>query len=342
MVNIFSIEPEDLNQNNSWENILASVLFNSNCIVFTFNPTDETSFNYIEYVINFLKLKEKILNSMQYIIISNYNSETYKNIKDQEFEEKLKNCFGPSIFKYFNLNSNTDLYEEAFEYIKQKLYIKNKINIFQWENYNKANFIRIKTVYKIILLGDSEVGKSSFFKRYFNEEFDENFLLTVGVNDNSKYMKINQCDIKLQIWDTAGQERFRSLPRKYYQHADGIILIYDITNKKSFENVSKWLKDISENTDQKLIIYIVGNKIDLINKRVVSFDEAKETFNGSFDKINFFEISCKLDINISETILSLAQDIYRSYKIQDKTNTFSFSINDKNHKSNSCCISRKK
>ena len=121
-------------------------------------------------------------------------------------------------------------------------------------------------IYKIILLGDTTVGKTSFYHRFFSNEFTPNFTSTIGINESSKIICIKNTIFKIQIWDTAGQERFRSIPKKYYSKADGIILIYDTTKDETFDNIALWTKDIDEGVDDDdtLKMYLVGNKIDLI------------------------------------------------------------------------------
>ena len=125
-------------------------------------------------------------------------------------------------------------------------------------------------LYKILILGNSSVGKTSFLVRFCDEKFDPETLTTVGVDYKKKFIKRNEKKIKLHIYDTAGQERFRAIARNLYKNADGIVLMYDISNKKSFQDIKDWLNSIKDNIDfNKIGIVIVGNKIDLEEERVV-------------------------------------------------------------------------
>ena len=119
-------------------------------------------------------------------------------------------------------------------------------------------------VYKVLLLGDSSVGKTCFLLRYCDKSFQDAHLSTIGLDYRLKTMTLkNNKSIKLQIWDTAGQDRFRAITKNYYKGANGIILIYDVTNKQTFENVKNWITQIKEEANQNVIIYLAGNKIDM-------------------------------------------------------------------------------
>ena len=154
-----------------------------------------------------------------------------------------------------------------------------------------------------IVIGDSSVGKSCFINRYFKNRFTEQYISNIGFDKQMKIIKIDNTEYKLNIWDTAGQERFRSLPKKYYQNADGIFILFDVTNEESFKNVNYWLgsvKDYLGDNEQNLMtIFIVGNKIDLKN-RVISRTDAENYANSL--GIKYFEISAKINLNINEVI----------------------------------------
>jgi small GTP-binding protein len=138
-------------------------------------------------------------------------------------------------------------------------------------------------------------------------------------------LKINNNIVTVQLWDTAGQERFKSLIRNYYVNADGIILLYDVTNKASFENVSRWMKDISDNTHTKrIVIYLIGNKIDLDREIETEYAEIK---SKEFD-IPFYEVSARLNLNIREVMRRMILDIFNnqlekmsSSKLEQKNET---------------------
>ena len=179
---------------------------------------------------------------------------------------------------------------------------------------------------KIITLGNSAVGKSSFILKYTDNVFSLDYLTTLGVDYKHKKIKLkNGKDVRLRIFDTAGQERFKSVSASFVKKADGVILIYDIGEKDSFEAVENWIKSIREIGKDKLPIILVGNKCDLSDdKRQVSLKEGQDKANEF--NIPFYETSCKEGINIKEVFEKLIDDIIekgnkninREYKILNK------------------------
>ena len=130
-------------------------------------------------------------------------------------------------------------------------------------------------LYKILLLGDSSVGKTCFLMRYADNTFQEIHMSTIGLDYKFKDVTLdNEKTVKVQIWDTAGQDRFRSITRNYYKGAHGIIVIYDVTNRKTFENVKNWIKQIKEEVSTKVSINLVGNKIDDKDNKKVTEEES--------------------------------------------------------------------
>ena len=134
-----------------------------------------------------------------------------------------------------------------------------------------------ENVYKILLLGDSTVGKTCFLMKYTDKTFQEEHMTTIGFDYRIKSMKLkNGKTVKIQIWDTAGQDKFRAITKNYYKGSHGIILIYDITNPKTFQNITDWVSQVREEASHNVVIYLIGNKIDLSNERNVSIEEGKE------------------------------------------------------------------
>lgn len=127
---------------------------------------------------------------------------------------------------------------------------------------------------KVILIGDSGVGKSAVLSRYSRNEFSNEAKTTIGVEFATSFMNVDDKNIKVTIWDTAGQDRFRAATRAYYRNTLGAFIVYDITKRNSFENVSKWLQELKENVQNDLVITLVGNKCDLRHIRAVSTQEA--------------------------------------------------------------------
>ena len=226
---------------------------------------------------------------------SNSNKENNYINNNLNINTNIIKTFSPkNIFKYEIENNNN------------KYNTNNISNLFNIQIQNQIKENNCENI-KIILLGDSFVGKTSFVGQFFSEGFNPNLTSTIGVNQRSKIINYNSNYYKIQIWDTAGQERFESIPKQYYEKMEGAFLFYDITNIQSFDNMVKWLKDIYECANENLVIYILGNKVDLIEERKISF----ETGN-SFAKqknMKFMEISCKLDLNISDVIYNMVYDI---------------------------------
>ena len=167
-------------------------------------------------------------------------------------------------------------------------------------------------LYKILLLGDSSVGKTCFLMRYADNTFQEIHMSTIGLDYKLKNVQLDDGKIvKIQIWDTAGQDRFRSITKNYYKGAHGIILIYDVTSRKTFENVQHWITQIKEEVSDKVNIILVGNKIDDEKNRKVTTEEGQK-MAASYE-LEFFETSAKSDINIDTTFNELVKKTVEIY-----------------------------
>jgi len=162
-------------------------------------------------------------------------------------------------------------------------------------------------LFKLLLIGDSGVGKSSLLLRFADNTFTESFISTIGVDFKIRTIDIEGTTVKLQIWDTAGQERFRTITSSYYRGAHGIIVVYDITNAETFNNVQKWLQEIDRYACENVHKLLVGNKCDLVNERKVKFETAKE-FADSYNLI-FLETSAKNSTRVEESFIKMAQAI---------------------------------
>ena len=171
-------------------------------------------------------------------------------------------------------------------------------------------------LYKIIIIGDSGVGKSNILGRYLHNEFREDTKSTVGVEFGSKKMVIENTPIKLQIWDTAGQERYRSITSAYYKGSKGCFIVYDITNPQSFDDIQKWYEEIKRSGDKGVSIILVGNKCDLENERKIS----TETGKNKAKEMNcpFYETSALSNIMIEEVFKSICEDIFNKVKTEKK------------------------
>ena len=163
-------------------------------------------------------------------------------------------------------------------------------------------------LYKILLLGDSTVGKTCFLLRYTDDTFLDLHMATIGLDYRLKTMILDdQRIVKVQLWDTAGQDKFRAITRNYYKGARGIILIYDVTNIKSFENIKKWINEIKEEISEDVIIVLIGNKIDNEGERKISKEQGEKLANDY--NVSFFETSAKTGQGINESVFYLVQKI---------------------------------
>ena len=160
---------------------------------------------------------------------------------------------------------------------------------------------------KIMIIGESLVGKTALITRYTNNSFSGTYLTTVGIDFQTKLININDKTIKVELWDTAGQERFRNIAKNYFQSSDGFLIVYDITSKDSFEKLSFWNEQVNLNAPEKTKYIIVGNKKDLEEKREVKTEEganfAKE------NNVQFYETSAKDGTNVNEVFELLAKEI---------------------------------
>ena len=167
-------------------------------------------------------------------------------------------------------------------------------------------------MFKILLLGDSGVGKSSLLLRYTKNEFISDLRSTIGVEFALKYLTIDDFQLKVQIWDTAGMERYRSITNAYYKGSKGVIVVYDICRQKSFESVDKWIDDFKSKADDDAVIILIGNKSDLNEKREVSKEEAES--KAQKNKFGFMETSAKDNNNVQKAFETLFHEIVKIYK----------------------------
>ena len=181
--------------------------------------------------------------------------------------------------------------------------------------------------YKILLLGDSSVGKTCFLKRYTDDTFQDAYLSTIGFDFKFKTVTLKSGkQVRVQLWDTAGQERFRTIAKSYYKGAHGIILMYDVTHQKSFDSMKKWLIQIKEEASSKVCIILVANKIDS-EERVISKEDGQALANSY--NLNIFESSAKENINVSEAFQDVVEGVAKNYS-NISTNTTSLQNSDKN------------
>ena len=176
-----------------------------------------------------------------------------------------------------------------------------------FKNPQNCSNLKAEASMNFIMIGDSQVGKSCFLMRYLRDSFSNSFLTTVGMDKEARLIKIKDEIIRLVLWDTAGQERFRSIPIKYYQNADGVLILFDLNNKNSFINVNNWAEDYKKNTNKnKTNMFLIGNKLDLTREvtKEEAIQKAKEL--GA----SYYEVSCKTNVNINEVMARLILQCY--------------------------------
>ena len=168
---------------------------------------------------------------------------------------------------------------------------------------------------KILTIGESTVGKTCLLHQYTNKTFSTKTILTSGIDVKNINIKVDDKYIKMQCWDTSGQERFRSITASYYRNSQGIILVYDITNKQSFQAIDTWVKDVDQYAGGLIDIILVGNKSDLPNRKV-SREEGEDLARRY--QIPFFETSAKLRTNVDEVFQAIAKDVKDRLMENDK------------------------
>ena len=333
------------------EAILDAFFFDCQCALFLVDGKNKKSINSVKDIL--AKINNEKYPFMKRIIVENKsdimpeeeNKEIKKLVNYYQFLDKTEislktgNNFENLLNQiYEQINSNSS---------EENLFPLDKITKYALKEYPKEEY---EGSISLILLGDGTVGKSCFMNRYVNNEFNLNYLMTIGMNQEIKPIKIDNKNIyQLILWDTAGQERFKSLPKKYYRNADGILLLFDINDKKTFEDIEEWMNDIIENTDKNdikggendLIIYLLGNKIDLINKdkdedkEKVTRKEIEELANKL--KVKYYDISNKWNLNLEEIIARIVLDCLKNNRFKKKDKD-----KPKEENSGGCCGSNKK
>ena len=162
-------------------------------------------------------------------------------------------------------------------------------------------------LFKYIIIGDAAVGKSNLLLRYTHGQFKPEYQLTIGVEFGAKNISISNKTYRIQIWDTAGQENFRSITRAYYKNSACALVVYDISNRESFDNINTWIEDCKSQSPQTIFMVLVGNKNDLEDKRAVTFEEGQEL--AEKNKMMFFETSAKTGKNVDEIFFRSAENI---------------------------------
>ncbi|MED6143440.1 Golgi membrane exchange factor (Ric1p-Rgp1p) subunit [Stylosanthes scabra] len=168
----------------------------------------------------------------------------------------------------------------------------------------------IDYMFKIVMIGDSGVGKSQLLNRFVKNEFNMKSKATIGVEFLTKTVLMDHKVVKAQIWDTAGQERYQAITTAYYRGATGALLAYDITNRQTFDHIEKWLEELRMHTDKNIIVMLVGNKSDLSSARAVPVEAAKDL--AERENLFFIEASALESKNVESAFLGLLSQVYRT------------------------------
>ena len=306
-INLYEIRiDENFNKN---QELIDSFLYECQCALFLVDITNLESFELIQSLISNIEINKYPYLKM--ILI--------QNKCDQEDNRKIsKEKFGDFI----NKNNSIESLEISSKDGKNIPELINKINIAVNESKNKLpsnivseaqgqkkTLMNVSGSLSLVLVGDSQVGKTCLVNRYFKNKFDAATLSNIGIDKDIKFVKIGEEELKLTVWDTVGQERFRALPKKYYQNADGVLLLFDVTKEDTFLHVNDWIKDVKDNSNKEndVVIYILGNKIDM-PERVITKEKAEE-FSKSLG-LKYFEISCKINMNIPEVMARMIMECH--------------------------------
>uniref|UniRef100_A0AC35TGN1 Ras-related protein Rab-10 n=1 Tax=Rhabditophanes sp. KR3021 TaxID=114890 RepID=A0AC35TGN1_9BILA len=191
-------------------------------------------------------------------------------------------------------------------------------------------------LFKLLLIGDSGVGKTCILYRFSDDAFNTHFISTIGIDFKIKTIELQNKKVKLQIWDTAGQERFHTITTSYYRGAMGIMLVYDITNAKSFDNIAKWLRNIDEHASEDVVVMLLGTKSDMSERRVISRERGEQL--AIDHNIKFMETSAKANINIDKAFYDLAETILLRHPSRTETDQVRLRPNEQERSSKpGCC-----
>ena len=316
------------------KNNLDTLLSNSECAIFMVDITKTESFNKVSELIPLVyeKMKENIdVGDVPLFFISNkVDLEKKREVSGFEVKELIDHYSSINNFE-ITLNLEKNANDETINdlIIKLCLALSEQEKKYTYK-YDSLNLVKINEPMKIgkesliskyaqstmnlLLLGSSSVGKSSFVQKIFKNQFQEDMLSTLGIDIVNSIVEVCGSVMKLELWDTVGQERLKSLPAKYYSKGDGFFLLFDVNDKKTFEDISGWIKDIrkerananEENYEKKTedeVLVLIGNKIDKIGQRQVSREEAIALANKY--NLSYYETSCKQGINLYEILCDI-------------------------------------
>ena len=319
MINIYEIKINTQITNN--ENLLKELFNELNCVIFLVDLISEESYENFLNLITTLKYSNIIKDDSNYLTMllvlnkSDLNEErkiSAEKIKEFKESNPLFETIEISLKTQNNIQELLSKISNGFFKKENKIFLSDSIK--EYENQCTDDFIEYSNLepegtISCILIGDSETGKSSFLIRYFKNEFSYTFLTTIGTDKEVKMIKINDKLYKFVLWDTAGQERFRGLAKNYFHGCNGFILVYDITNKKSFEQLKGWMNDAKEKMDEGCKMIVVGNKKDCESERAIGEDVLKEF--GEKNNVETMEVSAKTNEGIDAIFNTMVEELLK-------------------------------
>ena len=324
------------------------LLSNSECIILMIDISSAESFTSVSELLPLIyaEMKKNIeYGEVPFFFLSNkIDLEQEREVSGFEIKELIDNYPNPINYEIslkLEKNANDDNINEFITSLCNTLSENDKKYSF---SYDSLNLVRMRepmsipneseklqlsdSVINFLLLGSQSVGKTSFANRLFNNQFADNTLMTLGIDVIRTIAELYGNLVKIELWDTAGQERLRSIPKKFYIKSDGILLLFDVSDRKSFTEISGWIKEIRQtrgNVDEKDIekkpadevLFLIGNKIDKDDKRDISKEEAinlAKQYN-----VKYYEISCKQGLNVYEVFCDIIFEA-SSQNRRDSTN----------------------
>ena len=362
-INLYEIRTEENIKNNN--SLLDAFFFDCQCALFLVDTTNYQTLNSI--ISLFLTINGDKYPHLKKIIVET-KSDIDPKIPSEEFQKFINNNPEVEHIKISSKNGfNIDelllkIYNEVNSPKKESI----PINIVERYKLDEMNKKHDKTPFSLTLVGDSGVGKTSFMTRYSMNIFRNIFISTIGSCQEMKTLKIKDKGIfLLTLWDTAGQERYKSLPKKYLQNTDGVLLLFDLSDIETFENVSSWMNQIDElrgknvgeegKNERDVVIYLIGNKIDFnLNdeidiqkvegdtKKIPVTKKEKEELSKKLG-VKYFEISCKWNLNIDEIMARIALEIISKKKFDNNSteNVKLTNISGSKDEKEGCCSGKK-
>ena len=364
-INLYEIRLEEIIYHNN--TVLDAFFFDCRCALFLVDITSDDNLDSINTIIKYINNDKDRYSDMKKILVLNkmdinkemndiINNFINDNPDIEQISISIKN--GNNLDKlliktYEEINSKEKKLVPIYQVMKRKFTVKIK------EKLDKE----FKSLFSFILLGDSGVGKTNFMTRYANNSFNQIFLSTNGFNQEMKLIKINDNNYYgLTLMDTAGQERFKSLPKKYYRDADGVLLLFDVNDRESFNEVNNWVSQIkeysmkykeneeddidkdnviNENKNNDVVIYLLGNKIDMTQE--YEWAVTRKEIDDLIDKLNikYYDICCKWNLNVEEIMARLIFDCHNK-KIISRAETIKLTKTQLTiRKEKECCLGKK-